>query len=177
MNRQIITKLMVTGVIASLELSLALSPVKAQQNVYFICNQGYDKETNRRLPTTYAWYQGQKRVLIRWEKALGGKSPQERCNTVSPRLQQAYDDGTISIITNGRMNNQPVICTAREYGGDCVTLLITLRPQDNSLQVLKGIEAALWGRSIGPLRHTSDPQVYYQIDIEKSLRNAPVEQE
>jgi tetratricopeptide (TPR) repeat protein len=75
------------------------------------------------------------------------------------------------------MRKQPVICTADDYGGDCVNLLITLNPQEDSLKILNQLKEALLGKQKGPVIHTSDtPQIYYEIDLEQAIKNAPVEQ-
>lgn len=150
--------------------------------VKFICADGYDQQTDSRLPTTYAWTERGKIAVIRWSTDFferAGFSPQKRCELVSPRFQKAYNNETLSYLTNGTLNGEPVICTAKEKGGDCANLLLTLRPQDNSLTILEELSDVLRGRSTGPIRHRSGlpPQVYYQIDMEQFLRNAPVEEE
>ncbi|MGL5075398.1 MAG: COP23 domain-containing protein, partial [Waterburya sp.] len=105
-------------------------------------------------------------------------SPEARCEKVSPRFQEAYDNGGINFLTNGTINQQPVICTARESGGECDTLLMTLRPNDNPITVLTQLQEVLNGRQVGAVRHSSNvPQVYYQVDFENFLRTAPVESE
>ncbi len=75
-----------------------------------------------------------------------------------------------------KMNNQPVIFTAKESEGDCVNLLMTLRPEDNSLKILDQFRQILNGEQVGLVKHNSStPQLYYKTDIENFLRNAPVE--
>jgi hypothetical protein len=105
-------------------------------------------------------------------------SPQKRCESVSPRFQQAYNNGTLSFLTNSKINGQPVICTAREYGDSCHTVLMTLRSQDDSFKILNDLKDILNGRSVGPLIHSSGaPKAYIQLDIEEFLRTQPVEPE
>ncbi|MEA5534142.1 COP23 domain-containing protein [Crocosphaera sp. XPORK-15E] len=72
-----------------------------------------------------------------------------------------------------RTLRQSVICTAKEYGEGCNTLLITLRPNDDSGKFLDEIVRILNGEQIGPRKHTN--QRYMKIDIEEFLRTAPVE--
>jgi len=157
---------------------------QAQQpssDVQFICAEGYDQQTDSRLPTTYAWTERGKIAVIRWSTKFFGEkyTPQKRCELVSPRFQKAYNNDTLSYLTNGTLNGKPVICTATQKNGDCANLLLTLRPQDDPLSILKGLSDVLQGRQSGPVRHRSGrpSQVYYQIDMEKFLRTAPVEQE
>jgi len=167
-------------VTATTAIAISLLPsasVQAGDDFQFICTLGYDKVTQKKFPTTYLWSQGKKRAIIRWTKTFGAMTPQERCNQVSPRLQEAYNNGSLNIITNGKMNNQPVICTTRAYEGACDTLLLTLRPTDNSIQALNELKDALSGRSMGPMRQAGGgtPQIFYQIDLNEAIRNAPVE--
>lgn len=74
------------------------------------------------------------------------------------------------------MNERKVICTSDTPGGDCHTLLMTLRPEDDSLQVLNSLRQVLNKEQIGAVRHNADTlQVYYQIDIENFITTASVE--
>ncbi|PSB26670.1 COP23 domain-containing protein [Chlorogloea sp. CCALA 695] len=158
-----------------------VNQVQGSEDVRFICATGFDKRTNKRYPTTYAWTGGQKRTIIRWKYKWfnsPANTPQKRCQDISARLQTAYNNGSLKFITNSRINNQPVICTARNNGGACNTTLLTLRPDDDPLVVLTSLKDALRGRGSSPLEHSSgDKQVYYQIDIDKFLQTAPIEEE
>ncbi|MEC4895016.1 MAG: COP23 domain-containing protein [Oscillatoria sp. PMC 1051.18] len=159
-------------------------PVTEQANptqaVRFICDEGFDKTTNQDLPTTFGWNSRGKIAVIRWERnVFTGYPPQKRCAEVSPRFQTAYDNGSVKFLTNGRMNNQPVICTALEFNGDCADLLFTLHPNDDGLAILQQLEDTLNGRAVGGLRQNSsgDAQRYVEVDIEQFLDTAPVEKE
>jgi hypothetical protein len=178
MTHSIFSKLALAGLITTLAIS-AVPMVQAQTSsdkIQFTCRSGFDKNTGKEQPTTYLWFQGNKHGVVRWVKALGSTTPQERCNQVSSRLQEAYDNGSLNFVVNGSMNGQAVICTAREYAGNCDTLILTLRPNDNPLEVLDEFKAALSGRSVGPVRHSSGvPQIYYQIDLQETIRNIPAE--
>lgn len=156
------------------------NPVHAQEEqVQFICANSFDSESGKSLPTTFAWTTRGKIAVIRWETeefSGAGFDSQKRCDEVSPRFQEAYDNNSLNMITNGKINNQPVICTSDESGGDCNTLLMTLRPEDNSLQVLNNLKQVLNGEQVGPVKHNADiPQVYYKVDIQNFLKTAPVE--
>jgi hypothetical protein len=152
---------------------------KENTEVQFICGESFDKSTGRRLPTTFAWTDKGKQALVRWKtEQFPGYPPQRRCNEISPRFEEAYNNGTLGMITNGTMNNQPVICTTTEEGGTCQNLLMTLRPQDNSLKVLKEFEDILNGRGVGPVVHSSGtPQRFVELNIQKFLDTAPVEKD
>ena len=76
------------------------------------------------------------------------------------------------------MNNQPVICTTREYRGECDTLLITLRPEDDGESILFELKETLNARSLGGVVHSSyGKQYYYEVNIDRFLRTAPVDEE
>jgi hypothetical protein len=151
-----------------------------ETGVRFICRQGFDHVMQQDLPTTYALTQGEQRAIVRWSTEYftsSGWDPQRRCEDVSPRFQAAYNNNTLNFITNGRMNNQPVLCTALADGGECEDLLITLRPEDNPQQFAQELGQILKGRSTGPLRHNAheEKQIYIQVDIKEFIRNAPAE--
>lgn len=166
--------------IAVVAANLPVQQVHANDGeVKFICADSYDSESNASLPTTFAWTNRGKIAVVRWQTenfADAGFSPQQRCDAVSPRFQEAYENNSIGLITNGTMDNQPVICTSDAPGGDCNTLLMTLRPEDDSLKVLNNLKQVLNGEQLGPVKHNADtPQLYYQVDIDNFLETAPVE--
>ncbi|MEH2056549.1 MAG: COP23 domain-containing protein [Nostoc sp.] len=157
------------------------SQAKADDEVRFICASGYDQATNLRFPTTYAWTERGKIAIIRWKYAWFNSktvTPEERCELVSSRFQTAYNNQSLAYIANGTVNNQPVICTAKKEDAACDTTLLTLRPQDDPLQILDDLKDILRGRGTKPLEHsTKQEPVYYKIDIKKFLQTAPVEKE
>ena len=169
------------GIAAISFSNLFVEEVKANSEVQFICAESFDSDSGQALPTTFAWTSRGKIAVIRWQTEAflnAGFNPQQRCEAVSPRFQEAYNNNTLGLITNGKMDNQSVICTSDEPQGDCNTLLMTLRPEDDSLRVLNNLRQVLNGEQVGPVKHSSDtPQIYYQIDIENFLETAPVEAE
>ena len=180
-NIKTFTTTSLTTLALAVGIDLPSTQVKAQENneVQVICAESFDRDSGESLPTTFAWTERGKIAVIRWStEAFSGSSftPQKRCEVASPNFQTAYDNGTIGLMTNGRKNNQPVICTSSETGGECETVLLTLRPEDDSLKILNQFRQVLSGKQVGPVKHNSDtPQVYYQVDIENFLNTAPVE--
>lgn len=152
----------------------------ADEEVRFICAPGFDKQDNQRYPTTYAWTSRGKLALVRWKYPWFNSqnwTVETRCKAVSERFAEAYKNGSLTYITNSWQNKQPVICTARSMGGDCVTMLFTLRPQDDPVQVATQLLEILKGRATGPIPHSSGkPQIYYQINFDKFLQTAPVDE-
>lgn len=174
-----ITLLTTATLVTTIDLNLTLAKVQAQTETKFVCAKIYNSETQKRNPTTVAWAPKGKIAIVDWTiESFPNHSPQQRCDEVSPRFHQAYHNDTLGLITNGKMNNEPVICTAKEPGGACETLLMTLRPEDNSLQILNHFRRLFKGEQVGPVKHnTGTPQIYYRIDIEKFLQISPVEEE
>jgi len=148
--------------------------------VEFRCLNGYDIVLDKRVPTTYAWAKRGKMAVNRWVRddfEEAGYDAWRRCREVSPRFQKAYENDSFKFITNGTMNEQAVICTAREVGGNCDTLLFTLLRDDNALKILSELQAILAGSiAQNPLRQSGNKQVYIQVDIDEFLRTAPVEE-
>ena len=94
------------------------------------------------IPTTYLVIKSEKRPLIRWTADFGGPdyTPMLRCQEVSTRLQKQKRLGRLRYITTGRINGERVICTADSLQDArnkiCDALLITLKPNDSSGEVL-----------------------------------------
>ena len=164
---------------ATLLVTSNTAMAQSGDRVQFICREGFDRVTNERIPTTYAWTQRGKISIIRWTSTLGARgewTPERRCQAVSPRFQSAYENGSLKYLTNGMMNGQRVICTAKEKRGDCEDLLLTLRPEDNSMALLRQFNDILKGRAGSTIRQsTGEDQVYIEVDLEQFLNTAPVE--
>lgn len=176
MNWKLTTTFFLTGILTSVSIASSMLKTEAQTSVQFICGASFDQKESERLPTTFAWTTRGKIAVVRWVKALGSRSPQQRCQQVSPRFQQAYNNGSLKFLTNSTASNgQDIICATSKYDGSCETMLMTLRREDKPLQILNELKDTLNGRSVGPVKHSSGtPQVYYQIDMDEWLRNQPV---
>ena len=149
---------------------LPIAPTQARGNHEFYCNQ--TKINGKLIPVTYIRSQSKTRQIIIWEKTLGGQKPLQRCNQVTKRLQQAEAKNEFNMITSPK--GQPVICTTDKYEGPCKTLLLTLETDENKWKILEELKDQLAMRSIGPMKNSSgESSVYYQLDIEELLRNAP----
>ena len=176
MNINPLKSLVILGTIATI-LGGNMTAIKAEEGVKFFCGSSYEEQTNKREFTTFILKGKGKIRFIQWVKNLGNFPPEKRCKEVSERFQTAYNNGTLGLITNGKMNGKSVICTAKNPGGKCHTLLMTLREKDDSLTILNELkDLFVYSRTVGPIKHSSGkPQIYYQIDLNKFLQNAPVE--
>ncbi len=150
----------------------AINPISAKPNVRFMCSKGKDPETQQSLPTTYALINDSKKAIIRWETdrfANAGWHRYKRCTEVASRLEKVYNSNTLNLITTGTINSQPVICTTAAAGGDCQDLLITLKPEDDGLGIVKELGEMLNGRV---LETESQPdsqgqKIYMQVDVDR----------
>jgi len=186
----LLSTVLATGIVSGGVVDPSPAMPLAQANprdIQFICASSYDPSSQGRVPTTFAWTPRGKIAIIRWKSnwaANTGYTPEARCNAVSPRFDEAYQNGTLVYLTNGRLNNQKVICTTRE-ANDCDTVLLTLQPDENELMVLRQLNNILQGRASAPLEQSSEqlehsdgtPQIYFNLDIETFLETAPVEEE
>lgn len=125
------------------------------------------------VPTTVAQSSRPDIPVIRWVSDFGdevGYTPQKRCEEVSNRFQQYYNQGVLNFVTTGRQNNQNIVCVSSEKGGACQGLLFTLKPNDNPSNVIQQMfEVASYAS--GPIDQSSG--IY--IDIKKILETAPVD--
>jgi Circadian oscillating protein COP23 len=112
--------------------------------------------------------------IIRWVSNFGGEvgyTPQKRCEEVSNRFQQYYNQGILNYITTGRENNYDIICVSSENGGACDGLLFTLKPGESASSLIPQLfDVASLGS--GPIEQSSSG---ISIDFNKLLETALVE--
>ena len=147
----------IQSAIAILTTSVLVMTVSAcnsnstSEKVTFSCS------TNNGVPTTVAKTSRGSIPLIRWVSDFGsevGYTSQKRCQEVSNRFQQYYNQGVLNFVTTGRQNNQNIICVSSENGGACQGLLFTLKPNDNPSQIIEQMfEVA--GYASGPIEQNS----------------------
>lgn len=150
-----------------------------QSNIQFACGQSFDSNSQQYIFTTFAWNSQHKKPIITWSKETfsdAGFDPQKRCEAVSPRFQEAYSNQSLKFLTHGTINGQSVICTCSLVGGDCQTLLLTLLPEDDPLQVLEQLSDIFLGYASSPLQQSSEEsihevgdRIYVEVDIEEFL--------
>ena len=171
LSNYFITRLLSLSTLLTLTI-LAIAPTQAGGNHQFYCNQ--TKINGKLIPVTYIRDPSKTRQMIIWEKTLGGQKPLKRCNEVTKRLEQAEAKNELNMITSPK--GQPVICTTNKYEGPCKTVLLTLETDEDKWKILEELKNQLAMRSIGPMKNSSgESSVYYQLDIEALLRNAPNE--
>ncbi len=129
-------------------LNLILTACQKSEEVVFSCETDSNGES-----VTKVKYQDKTRDLIEWKRTnfvKAGFPPQRRCQEVTPKLQIAYDNGTLKTLTWGysEAENDPnkrfkSLCTTT--GKDCHTLILTLLDSDDPNVELKLFTAVLNG--------------------------------
>lgn len=66
-------------------------------------------------------------------------TPQERCEEGSKRFQAHHDNGTLSQITTGKVDEQLVVCGAEREGEGCSGVLFKLKPGSEPRSALQRI--------------------------------------
>ncbi|MGB8697929.1 MAG: COP23 domain-containing protein [Thermosynechococcaceae cyanobacterium] len=164
----------------SLIASMSLMGVIAQQpaqasGAKFMCgtSQGY--------PATVALTSRGPVPVIRWSSSYfntSGYSPQFRCNAVSAKFQQYYQNGMLNYLTTGWSNRQPVVCVAAQKGGSCAGVLFTLKPGSNPwLTLTRLMDVRV--RASTPLNESTATPVNVTdgeyLDMKAFLDSAPTE--
>jgi Circadian oscillating protein COP23 len=105
-------------------------------------NTNFSCLVNGGIPTTFFTRSDNgKLAIVRWTSQFGGLSSKQRCFAVSRNFQKNLDNGTLSLIIDGVINRQPVICGAVNASDDCTkdTLLFTLKPGSNPKEVIRNL--------------------------------------
>jgi hypothetical protein len=93
------------------------------------------------IPTTLAMMSDGRQVpVIHWTSNVfdaAGWTPQRRCQEVSGRFDTYNRQGRLTYLTTGRINEQPVICTAPNDNAGCDGLLYTLKPGQSATNTLR----------------------------------------
>jgi Circadian oscillating protein COP23 len=156
MNKQLAI-LFAGGLLAASAVNLA--PVKAEDGANFYCGQSYDVTSKTNVPTTLVKVSGRQEpiALVRWKSEHFVKwTPQQRCETVSPKFQTAYTTGQMNYLAVGksRKNGQGMICalaTAEENCENDSNMLFTLKPYSDSKLVLSQLMGIVTGESNDPI--------------------------
>ena len=110
--------------------------------------------------------------MIRWSSNVfdgGGWTPERRCQEVSQRFEGFRQQGRLQYLTTGRINGQPVICTAKAEGAPCDGLLYTLKPGQDPTTALRNLFDVRY-KARGPLNETEE-RLY--INVDKLLNGSP----
>ncbi|MFG6101445.1 COP23 domain-containing protein [Leptothoe sp. EHU-05/26/07-4] len=118
------------------------------EDVDFLC------QTKNGSPATIAKLKDEDELLVvLWDSdffADSGYDSETRCDQVSARFEEFFQEDLLVYITNGELNNQPVICVTDNENGDCGEgiplhkgLLFTLKPNEDSKEKLDQLVSIL----------------------------------
>jgi hypothetical protein len=140
------------------------SQVTAQQQptVKFYCGQSFDPNSNKILPTTLVATSAKKEpvAFIKWKSTAFGKhTPQNRCDIVSPKLQQAWENKQLNYLIAGtsKRTGQGIICGASDRYAKCneSSMLFTLANGADARDVIERINGIRVGQSSDPIVQNS----------------------
>jgi serine protease Do len=154
--------------------------VQDSQRVTFFCGEGYDRTSERNIPTTYAWIpdrQG-KVAVVRWKsqyfETVTGETAQQRCEDSVLRFQSAYDEERFYFTAETR-NDQSVVCAVRAEGDGCgEDYLFVLKPYDEPVLVARQLFDFFSGRATDPLYQSGGAEYF---DLRELLQEAPLEED
>jgi len=132
--------------ISLFSLNIVLIGCEKPEEVIFSCERDSNGEYVTRVKNG-----GKTRELIQWRRTdfvKAGFTPQRRCDEVTPRLREAYDNGSLKTLTWGyseadNLKQYKSLCTTT--GTDCHTLILTLLETDDADDELRKFTAVLRG--------------------------------
>lgn len=150
----------VTGSCLTTALPAVANPQLIADNstptIEFYCGKAKDLTSQSILPATVVKVSGSEEepVFIIWKSEAFGKfTPQQRCETVSPKVQAAIQQGR-NFVRAGidKQNGYGIICAVanEEQACDRSTMLFTLKSYQNAETTIAGIVNFLNGNSVGP---------------------------
>lgn len=179
--RRLLLAIILFTVAIATTLMLSMIPSISQANpsegVSFHCQETFDKASQENLPTTVAWIPEQKkhrRIIVWKSNYFPNWNPGKRCETVSPKFQKFYDQGTLNYLTNGIVQGYPVICAVATEGDKCNqdNQLFHLKDEQSSEIVIFGLVRILIGDARPPIYQNSGGQTY--VSMQQLLSKAPI---
>lgn len=167
--------------LTALTFTLSATPSRSQTNtnqISFLCRSINPRGGWKQIPATVAFIpeSGQYRQIIAWEADPFPNTvwtPQRRCEVISQRFQESYNQGRLSHLTTGSIRGLGVIC-ATKFGETCNSnnQLFTVKPGSNPETILGQLIQIGRGRSTEAIWQTANNQRYLNFSI--YLENAPV---
>lgn len=156
-----------------------VSLARPTSKVQYVCKM------NQGIPITYARTPTETVEFIGWQSQAfsnSGYTPERRCQEVTARFQKHSDAGNLRFITTGKINNQNVMCVAKNKGSNCISdgLLLTFEPKDNPQKVL--VELFNVSTRVQKIRLTRGSPVYIDVDeylnnVSKTRQSQPIQPE
>lgn len=128
-------------------LATQLSPTNIQTKFYCGLSEGQ--------PATFVRISKGFKPLIIWKNVelTSGLSLEKRCEEVSTRLENSYQNGDLTYIATGNVGERPVLCLVSKPNSPCSlsNVLITLSPETNASSVLEKFLKFNTGQSEKPI--------------------------
>ena len=137
---------------------------QASPTVQFYCGKAPDPSSKSNLPATLARVSGatEEPVLIIWKSEAFKTTPQQRCETVSPKFQAALQQGR-NYLTAGidKKSGLGMICAIAnaEQVCDRSNMLFTLKSYQDTGNTIEELSQVLSGAASGPTYQSSGNRV------------------
>ena len=137
---------------------------QASPTVQFYCGKAADPSSKSNLPATLARVSGatEEPVLIIWKSEAFKTTPQQRCETVSPKFQAALQQGR-NYLTAGidRKSGMGMICAIAnaEQVCDRSNMLFTLKSYQDAGNTIEELYSVLAGTASTPQYQSSGNRV------------------
>ncbi|MBW4498716.1 MAG: COP23 domain-containing protein [Scytonema hyalinum WJT4-NPBG1] len=119
-----------------------------------------------------------------------GWTPKKRCQAVSSRFQNFYNQNLLKYMRSGKVKNYPVICVTPQKGTPCQEnhVLITLEAGTNPQAALRslvsqsqgdsssGVSAMSYQEPTEPSYFSTDSQGNLYVNVEELIETAPVDE-
>lgn len=186
-NKSFFISLGLTALTSLVSVVVSLSPSFSQSTtaesqpdkVTFFCRESFDKASGERIPVTVAWVPERKGhvYFIGWKSEYfnqGGWTPAERCQKVTQKFQEFYEQGRLNHLTSGKSNGYPIICGVINQGEICNAnnQLFTVKSGSKPEEVIQRLMDISEGKSAEPLLQSSGEQLY--IPVQNFLNKSPL---
>jgi Circadian oscillating protein COP23 len=137
---------------------------QASPTVQFYCGKAADPSSKSNLPATVARVSGydEEPVLIIWKSEAFKTTPQQRCETVSPKFQAALQQGR-NYITAGidKKSGLGMICAMANAEQPCdrMNMLFTLKSYQDAGTTIEQLSSVLKGTASKPQYQNGGNQV------------------
>jgi len=110
--------------------------------------------------------------LILWVSTLGGHTPRDRCQIISPRFQTYIIEQGMDYIMLDPASNSPVLCASRDRYSGCEAVLFTLKSRADANRIIQQLNNL--SRYVGsPISQAGSNPVYF--NLKQYLRDLSLE--
>lgn len=132
--------------------------------IQFYCGKAADPSSKSNLPATLAKVSGatEEPVLIIWKSEAFKTTPQQRCETVSPKFQAALTQGRNYIAAGiDKKSGLGMICAISNAEQTCdrKNMLFTLKSYQDAGTTIEQLSSVLTGTASSPLYQSSGNRV------------------